>query len=138
MTSTIRASWYELRDAIAGRDFTTAIALIQNDPELINKSNGIGETVLHFLAVENDAMGVAWLHDQGADINCENDFGIPAWFEVAQLGYQALLMWFVQAGVNLNATDRDGQGILTFLAAIGEPEMVEFVVTSVAHKTWRV
>ena len=138
MTSTIRASWYELRDAIAGRDFTTAIALIQNDPELINKSNGIGETVLHFLAVENDAMGVAWLHDQRADINCENDFGIPAWFEVAQLGYQELLMWFVQAGVNLNATDRDGQGILTFLAAIGEPEMVEFVVTSVAHNTWRV
>ena len=138
MTSTIRASWYKLRDAIAGRDFTTAIALIQNDPELINKSNGIGETVLHFLAVENDAMGVAWLHDQAADINCENDFGIPAWFEVAQLGYQELLMWFVQAGVNLNATDRDGQGILTFLAAIGEPEMVEFVVTSVAHKTWRV
>ena len=59
-------------------------------------------------------------------------------FEVAQLGYRDLLMWFVQAGVNLNATDRDEQGILTFLTAMGEPEMVEFVVTSVAHKTWRV
>ena len=58
--------------------------------------------------------------------------------EVAQLGYQELLMWFVQAGVNLNGTDRDEQGILTFLEAMGEPEMVEFVVTSVAHKTWRV
>ena len=47
-------------------------------------------------------------------------------------------MWFVQAGVNLNATDRAEQGILTFLAAMGEHQMVEFIVTSVAHKTWRV
>jgi ankyrin repeat protein len=134
----MRSSWYELRDAIAGRDFTAAATLIQMDSDLIQKTNGIGETVLHFLAVENDALGVAWLHEHGADINCENDFGIPAWFEVAQLGYRELLMWFVQAGANLNATDREGQGILTFLEAMGEHEMVEFVVSSVAHNTWRV
>jgi ankyrin repeat protein len=138
MATTTRSSWYELRDAIAGRDFTIAATWVQGDPDLNKKTNGIGETVLHFLAVENDALGVAWLHEQGADINCENDFGIPAWFEVAQLGYRELLMWFVQAGVNLNATDRDEQGILTFLTAMGESEMVEFVVSSVAHKTWRV
>ena len=77
MATTIRSSWYEWRDAIAGRDFATAATFIQMDPELIQKTNGIGETVLHFLAVENDAMGVAWLDEQGADINCENDFGIP-------------------------------------------------------------
>ena len=58
--------------------------------------------------------------------------------EVAKWGYKALLLWFVQAGVNLNATDRDEQGILTFLEVMGEPDMVEFVVSSVAHKTWRV
>ena len=43
-------------------------------------------------------MGVAWLDEQGADITCENDFGIPAWFEVAQLDYRELRMWFVQSG----------------------------------------
>ena len=130
--------WYELRDAIAAGDFAMAATLVQSHPTLTATRNGIGETVLHFLAVENHAMGVAWLHDQGAEINCENDFGIPAWFEVAQLGYRTLLLWFVQAGVTLNATDREGQGILTFLTAMGEPEMVEFVVTNVTHHTWRV
>ena len=88
MTATTRASWNELRDAIADRNLIGALALIQNDPELINKTNGIGETVLHFLAADNDALGVVWLHDRGADINCENDFGIPAWFVMTQLGYQ--------------------------------------------------
>ena len=138
MATTMRPSWYELRDAIAGRDFATAAATIQIDPTLIKTTNGIGETALHFLAVENDALGVAWLDEQGADINCENDFGMPAGFEVAQLGCRELRMWFVQAGVNLNPTDRAEQGILTFLEAIGEREMIEFVVSSVAHKTWRV
>ena len=138
MATTTRSSWYELRDAIADRDFISAASFIQTDPALITKTNGIGETVLHFLAVENDALGVAWLHDHGADLNCENDFGIAAWFEAAQLGYRELLLWFVQAGVNLNATDRAAQGILTFLTAMGESEMVEFVVSNVAHPTWRV
>ena len=81
MATSTGASWYELRDAIAGRDFATAAALLQQDPALITKTNGLGETVLHFLAVENDALGIVWLHDQGADINCENDFGIPAWLK---------------------------------------------------------
>ena len=81
MATTMRPSWYEWRDAIAGRDFATAAATIQIDPALIKTTNGIGETALHFLAVENDAMGVAWLDEQGADINCENDFGIPAWLK---------------------------------------------------------
>ena len=138
MATTMRPSWYELRDAIAGRDLTIAATWVHMDPALMTKTTGIGEPVVHYLAVENDALGVGWLHAHGADINCENDFGIPAWFEVAQLGYRELLLWFVQAGVNLNATDREGQGILTFLNAMGEPEMVEFVVSSVAHKTWRV
>lgn len=54
MATSTGASWYELRDAIAGRDFATAAALLQQDPALITKTNGLGETVLHFLAVEND------------------------------------------------------------------------------------
>ena len=86
--------WYELRDAMAARDFATAAMFIQSHPNLTATLNGIGETVLHFLAVENDAAGVAWLHNQGADINCQNDFGIPTWFEVAQLGYRNLFLWF--------------------------------------------
>lgn len=65
----MRPSWYELRDAIVGRDFTIAATWVHMDPDLMKKTNSIGETVLHFLAAENDALGVAWLHEQGADIN---------------------------------------------------------------------
>ena len=67
--------WYELRDAMAARDFATAAMFIQSHLNLTAKLNGIGETVLHFLAVENDMTGVGRLHNLGADINCQNDFG---------------------------------------------------------------
>ena len=129
--------WYELRYAMAARDFATAAMFIQIHPNLTAALNGIGETVLHFLAVENDAAGVARLHNQGADINCQNDFGIPAWFDVAQLGYRNLLLWFVQAGIDLNATNREGQGILSFLSSMGEDDMLEFIVNNIPHKNGR-
>ncbi len=125
--TTTGAPWYELRDAIIGRDFATAAMLVQCHPNLTATLNGIGETVLHFLAI-------VWLHNQGADINCQNDFGIPAWFEVAQLGYRNLLLWFVPAGIDLNATNREGQGILSFLSSMGEDEMLEFIVNNIPHK----
>ena len=129
--------WYELRDAMAARDFATAAMFIQSHPNLTATLNGIGETVLHFLAVENDAAGVAWLHNPGADINCQNDFGIPAWFEVAQLGYRNLLLWFVPAGIDLNATNREGQGMLSFLSSKGKDDMLEFIVNNIPHKNGR-
>ena len=51
--------WYELRAAMAARDFAIAVMFIQSHPNLTATLNGIGETVLLFLAVENAAAGVA-------------------------------------------------------------------------------
>lgn len=39
--------------------------------------NGIGETGLHFLAVENDGAAVAWLHARGSDLNTRDPFDSP-------------------------------------------------------------
>ena len=66
--------------------------------------NGIGETVLHFLAVENDREGVSWLHSRGFSLNETNAFGIPMIFEVAQLEYRDLFLWFTHHGADLSET----------------------------------
>ena len=44
--------WYELRDAMAARDFATAAMFIQSHPNLTATLNGIGKTVLLFLAAK--------------------------------------------------------------------------------------
>ena len=44
--------WYELRDAIAAGDFAMAAMFIQSHPNLTATLNGIGKTVLLFLAAK--------------------------------------------------------------------------------------
>ena len=46
--------WYSLRNAVRGRRYGEAEALLKADPELIRLRNGLGETALHYLAVENE------------------------------------------------------------------------------------
>ena len=57
--------WYKLRNLVFEEAFANADALVASDPSLLHARNGLGETVLHFLAVEDDLAGVAWLHAKG-------------------------------------------------------------------------
>jgi hypothetical protein len=120
--------WYEFRDAVRGRQYGVAQKLLAGDRGLLNlPTGGVGETVLHFLAVENDTAGVAWFHTKGADLNTKNKFGTPVLFEVARPRYQDLFAWFVENGVDLKAVDQDGQGLVQHLEEFGHSQMIPLV-----------
>jgi ankyrin repeat protein len=119
--------WYALRDAVRSRDYGAAQILLAADKALVHLRNRTGETVLHWLAVENEQECVAWLHGRGANIDTKNNFGTPAIFEVAQLGYRDLLKRFADAGADLEAVDQYGQGLVEYLEDAGRTEMAEFV-----------
>ena len=101
--------------------------MLRDHPNLLHSVNSIGETVLHWLAVENDAEGVSWLHARGADINTKNVHGAPVVFEVASLDYRDLLSWFIERGSDVRATNNDGQGIVEYLLKRHHSEMAESV-----------
>jgi hypothetical protein len=122
-------AWLEFRDVVYGGDFARAGEMLRDKPEVLHMVNGIGETVLNFLAVEDARDGVAWLHAQGADINTKNAFGQPVVFEVAQLSYKELFTWFKERGANLRATDGDGNDLVSYLLEYDHPEMAEWVRT---------
>lgn len=107
--------WYEFRGAIYAGDFQYAENMLAQNPELISLENGLGETVLHFLAVENDLKGVAWLFAKGALLDVKNKFGDPVIFEVASLAYKELLLWFKRHGADFNVKGRDGESLLEHL-----------------------
>jgi ankyrin repeat protein len=119
--------WYELRNAIYVMNLPHAAELVRREPTLLTLSNAIGETVLHFLAVENHAEGVAWLHTQGASIDTKNKFGIPVLFEVASLQNKELFTWFVEKGADIQATNSEGQDIVEHLLEFDDDEMVDWV-----------
>jgi len=120
-------NWYKLRNLILSRAFGDAEAMIQRDKDILNARSGIGETVLHFLAVENNLEGVAWLKTHGANLNTQNDFGAPPFFEVAQLGYKELLKWFVENGADLSIKDKEERDIWAYLREFNKPEMIKYL-----------
>ena len=61
--------------------------LLRREPTLISALTGLGETPLHFLAVEDQLDAVKLLFDQGAAVNTLNRFGNSALAEAASLGY---------------------------------------------------
>jgi hypothetical protein len=121
------AAWYELRNALHAGDLESAGALLRSQPDVLEARNGIGETVLHFLAVEDCRPAVAWLHERGARLDTTNEFGTPVLFEVAQLGYKELLAWLVAHGADPGQLDRHGQGLVAYLESWKKPEMASFV-----------
>lgn len=123
--------WYEFRKAVYNKEYDLAESILQANPKIRDMRNGIGETVLHYLAVENGGTGVGWLHSQGFDLNVKNQFGTPVVFEVAQLGYKELLLWFAQQGVDFTALDLENQNIITFLNELDEKDMAQFVLDHV-------
>lgn len=125
-------AWYALRNALFAEQYDEARQLIAGRPALLHLVNGIGETVLHFLAVEDDQEAVAWLHARGADINTKNEFGTPVLFEVASLGYKKLFGWLIEAGADVHAQDADGQDLIEHLLEYDKDEMAEWVRTQIA------
>ncbi|RYZ68817.1 MAG: ankyrin repeat domain-containing protein [Proteobacteria bacterium] len=119
--------WYEFRDAVYCGEFQVAEKMLRETPSLLHMANGIGETALHFLAVEDDQRGVDWLRTKGFNIDTKNEFGTPVLFEVAQLGYKELCAWFIENGADLTAQDRDGRDIGEYLLYYDKSEMADWV-----------
>ncbi len=77
-------------------------AALNADPSLINERSGLGETVLHYLAVENQLDAVKFLvEEKKADVNSLNDFGDSPLSEAAELGHVELVKYLLQKGAKL-------------------------------------
>jgi ankyrin repeat protein len=119
--------WYELRTLVAERKFEEAAALLALIPSLRSAVNEIGETVLHYLAVENDVDGVSWLSSHGFDVNTRNEFGTPVAFEVAQLDYKELFQWFITNGADVKCRDEQGQNIKEYVLDFGLEDIAKYL-----------
>ncbi len=81
--------------------------------------NGVGETVLHYLAVENCILEVEWLISQGADINSQTDFGDTPLINVAQLGYEEMTKLLLKHGAHVNHQNSNQETALFKAASSG-------------------
>jgi hypothetical protein len=129
--------WCELRDSVYSKLFDHAEKLLRANPRLVTLTNSVGETVLDYFAVENDIEGVAWLRNHGFSLNTRSDLGTPLVFEVADLGYMDLLLWFSQNGADFSVLDEDNRGIFEHLLDGLEQELLEPSTEERAKTYWR-
>ena len=108
MSSSQDARFHSLCDAMFN-DWGAAQALIEADPTIIESRSGIGETALHYLAVENHLEGVRWLWQRGADINTRDNFQGTPLIAAVSLGYLELCRSLLDNGADIYATDHIGR-----------------------------
>ena len=65
----------------AVREPNRARELVKNHPESLELRTGLGETAMHYLAVENYAEAVQLLLELGSNVNTKNMFGQSALLE---------------------------------------------------------
>lgn len=71
---------------------------VKDHPGVLNLRTGIGETALHWLAVENYADAVQLLIDLGAEVNVTNEFGDSALQEAIQVNAKETVEVLRRAG----------------------------------------
>jgi ankyrin repeat protein len=86
-------------------NLTEARAEVNAHPELIYETDGVGETPLHWLVVENELDGVRLLIERGADLNTNTANGSPL-HSAASLGYLEMVGLLLKHNANIAARDR--------------------------------
>ncbi len=119
--------FYKLRDA-AFLDLEAAEEILREDPASIDAKNSIGETVFHFLAVENAIESVRHLLEQGSNINTTNDFGDTPLSEAAGLGYLEMCRFLLECGADLRIHNQYGNTALAEAAETGQIAVVELLL----------
>jgi ankyrin repeat protein len=79
-----------------------AASLLSAEPALLGARTGLGETALHYLAVEDQLLSVKWLIEQGAEVNVVNNVGTTALSDAASLGYLEMVSFLLLHGARVN------------------------------------
>lgn len=134
----------------------SADELLRAEPSLIRERTRLGETPLHYLAVENQLAAVRFLHERGASVEVSNMFGESALKEAILLGYRDLAEYLltplhvavgtgvvdvvralVDAGADVNAKALFDESPLHMAAADGAVDIARFLLECGADRTAR-
>jgi ankyrin repeat protein len=87
-----------MRAAEEGLD--SARKLVEADSAILDLRTGLGETALHYLAVENRVEAVQRLIDLGASVNVTNKFGRTPLQEAKYIGASDVVAVLTRAGAD--------------------------------------
>jgi hypothetical protein len=119
--------FYTFRDSVRTNPKAAEEMLARNS-NLVRLSNGIGETALHFLAVEDCLDEVEWLIEHGATVDTLNDFKQTPLMEVASAGRVDMCKLLVSHGANIRYVSPWGESVLSAAASHDQADVVEYLL----------
>ena len=108
--------------------------MISTEPALLGVRNSIGETVMHWLAVENQIAAVTALLDLGAEVDPVNDFDSTPLLECVTLENAELVALFIVRGASVSHVNHVGQSAITVAAKRQKPAMLHLVLPALHPK----
>ena len=107
-----------------------ALELLRARPDLIARRNRLGETALHFLAVENYPKGVDFLCRHGADVNSMDLSRATPLLHASMLEYPEVVRILLEHGANPNTEDDTGETPLSCAKDSGNGRIIEMLISA--------
>jgi ankyrin repeat protein len=104
------ATTTSLSDAIINKDAAQVKTLMQGQPDLARTGQGPqGEPLLHLAVSHGNPEIVAFLLEQGADIDARRTGGFTPLHDAARQGNEEMIKLLLEHMADINATTDDGQ-----------------------------
>ncbi len=107
-----RGPFYELRDLLLASPHE-AVSEIKKDRALLDARSGLGETLLHWMAIEDVVSAVVTLLDLGSVIDTVNHFGSTPLQDAVQLGRTELCLELLARGASVTHVNNAGESVIS-------------------------
>lgn len=104
-------TFYEIRHLLLNEP-AAGLSRIRLDRKLLDVRSGLGETLLHWMAVENQLLLVQALIDLGAVVDPVNHFGSTPLLEAAQLGHTEMCLLLLARGAQVTCKNEAGTSVI--------------------------
>lgn len=116
--------------ATVSNDRKLAAQMLADNRERLQEKSSVGETALHYLAIENDLEGVTFLISQGAEVDSRDNSNCTPLMHAAQLGNDEMCLLLMEHGADVNAIDDLlNYTPLHYAASAGDAELLEAMLS---------
>ncbi|MBE7498668.1 MAG: ankyrin repeat domain-containing protein [Verrucomicrobiaceae bacterium] len=119
--------FYEIRNVFL-ENMDEALARVRGDRSLLDVRSGLGETLLHWSAIEYREDIVKALLDLGASVDPTNHFGSTPFAEAAQLRNENMCRLLLKHGAAIDPVNQNGETPLMLAAFMGDATTCRFLL----------
>jgi uncharacterized protein len=105
------------------------LKLLNAEPNLADARTSMGETPLHYLAVENQLEAVRALVARGAAIDTISEVHGTPILEAAQLGHVEMVKYLLSVGANISIPNQDEPTLIGGVRS-GNPDIVQDLINA--------